>query len=363
MSSFSYREGGFMKPTARKKRRYSSIQEWLSKGDLGMRTIFHIAAAIYIAAASCAWAGTFDGLAAAASAKPPTPLFLQPGSIVKTEFKSNPRSDSDMDLEAEFSSVAQAAAKNSNKAQPKPAVAYREGRPGTMAPPPKVRQQDKSTAGRMVAADDDSELEADLEKDLVLTPPPPKTEEKVDRTPQKKPVTDKKAIEKRPAITEKKVEKPKTEPRVRKMAPAEYEQYAVSPKPIQKVRPVTRNFWSFPAGAYDNRPCPVDVGGPACSTNPAYAPPDPRASASRQYRPMSQEYSWPRGTHQAQRGLAAAPTGYPDRVVRDGVTIKLAPAAAPAGYMEYPEESSGSDLLSTAVEIIGLPFAFIGSLF
>jgi hypothetical protein len=32
--------------------------------------------------------------------------------------------------------------------------------------------------------------------------------------------------------------------------------------------------------------------------------------------------------------------------------------------MEYPdEESSGSDLLSTAAEIIGLPFAFIGSLF
>ena len=73
-----------------------------------MRTIFYIAAAIYIAAASCAWAGTFDGLAAAASAKPPTPLFLQPGSIVKTEFKSNIRTDSDADLEADFSSVAQA---------------------------------------------------------------------------------------------------------------------------------------------------------------------------------------------------------------------------------------------------------------
>jgi hypothetical protein len=351
-----------MKPTARKKRRYSSIQEWLSKGDDGMRTIFHIAAAIYIAAASCAWAGTFDGLAAAASAKPPTPLFMQPGSIVKTEFKST-RSDSDMDLEAEFSSVAQAAARSSNKAQPKPAVAYREGRSGTMAPSPKLRQSDKSTAGRMVAADDDSELEADLEKDLVLTPPPPKTEERVDRTPKRKPVMEKKAIEKKPAITEKKVEKPKPEPRVQKMAPAEYEQYAVSPKPIQKVRPVTRNWWSFPAGAHDNRPCPVDVGGPACSTNPTYGQPAPRGSASRQYRPMSQEDTWPQGAYQ-ERGLAPAPGKYPDRVVRDGVTIKLAPAAAPAGYMEYPEEeSAGSDLLSTAVEIIGLPFAFIGSLF
>ena len=351
-----------MQPTARNKRRYSSIQEWLSKGDDGMRTIFHIAAAISIAAASCAWAGTFDGLAAVASAKPPTPLFMQPGSIVKTEFKSNPRSDSDMDLEAEFSSVAQAAARNSNQARPKPAVAYREGRTGTMAPSPKARQSDKSTSGRMVAADDDSELEADLEKDLVLTPPPPKTEEKVDRTPKRKPAMEKKAIEKKQ--TENKVEKPKPEPRVQKMAPAEYEQYAVSPKRIQKVRPVTRNWWSFPAGAYDNRPCPVDVGGPACSTAPPYGPSDRRGSTSRQYRPMSQEYSWPRGANEAQRGLAAAPTNYPDRVVRDGVTIKLAPAVAPAGYMEYPdEESSGSDLLSTAAEIIGLPFAFIGSLF
>ena len=123
---------------------------------------------------------------------------MQPGSIVKTEFKSNPKSDSDMDLEADFSSVAQAAAKNSNQARPKPAVAYREGRPGTMAPAPKARQSDRSSSGRMVAADDDSELEADLEKDLVLTPPPPKTEEKVDRTPKRKPAVEKKAIEKKP---------------------------------------------------------------------------------------------------------------------------------------------------------------------
>ena len=78
---------------------------------------------------------------------------------------------------------------------------------------------------------------------------------------------------------------------------------------------------------------------------------------------MSQEYAWPRGAREAQQGYAAPPTQYADRVVRDGVTVKLAPAAAPAEYPEYPEESAGSDLLSTAVEIIGMPFAFIGSLF
>ena len=110
----------------------------------------------------------FYGLAAAASAKPPTPLFMQPGTIVKTEFKSNIRPDTDADLEADFASVAQAGAKNRNQAQPKPTVAYRERRSGTMAPAPKAKQSDRSAQGRMVAADeDDSELEADLEKDLV----------------------------------------------------------------------------------------------------------------------------------------------------------------------------------------------------
>ena len=331
-----------------------------------MRTISYIAAAIFIAAASCAWAGTFDGLAAAASAKPPTPLFLQPGSIVKTEFKANIQTDSDADLDADFASAAQAGAKNRNQARPKPAVAYKEGRPGSMAPPPRGTQSDRSSKGRMVAADqDDSELDTDLEKDLVLTPPPPKTEERVDRTQKRKPAAEKKAIEKRPAATEKKAQKPSLEPRVKKMAPSEYEQYTISQKPIQKVRPVTRSWWSWPAGAYDSRPSQMDVGGPACSTNPAYGQPDPRAGVDRNYnRPMSREYTWPRGgAYDARPGIASAPTNYPDRVVRDGVTIKLAPAAAPAGYPEYPEESPGSDLLGTAVEIIGLPFAFIGSLF
>ncbi len=61
---------------------------------------------------------------------------------------------------------------------------------------------------------------------------------------------------------------------------------------------------------------------------------------------------------------ASAATG--ERIVRDGVTIKLAPAAAPADgtYPEYyTEESSASDIFSAAAEIIGMPFAFIGSFF
>jgi hypothetical protein len=328
-----------------------------------MRTIFYIAAAIFIAAASCAWAGTFDGLAAAASAKPPTPLFLQPGSIVKTEFKSNIRADSDADLNADFSSEAQAGTKSRN--QPRLKSAYKERRSGSMAPPPKITQSDTSSKGKMIAADQDqSELETDLEKDLVLTPPPPKTEEKSDRTQKRKPTAEKKAIEKRTATPEKKAHRAKAEPRVRKMAPAHYEQYVISGKPIHKVHPVTRSWWSWPAGAYDRRSCPVDVGGPACSTDPAYGQPDQRMGMNRPYRPMNQQYAWPRGAREAAPGYAAAPTRYTDRVVRDGVTVKLAPASAPAGYPEeYLDDNSGPDILATAVEIIGLPFAFIGSLF
>jgi hypothetical protein len=60
----------------------------------------------------------------------------------------------------------------------------------------------------------------------------------------------------------------------------------------------------------------------------------------------------------------AIPPATTDRFVRDGVTIKLAPAAAPAtGVDPYDEESSGSDILSSAAELIGLPFAFISSFF
>ena len=328
-----------------------------------MRTIFYIAAAIFIAAASCAWAGTFDGLAAAARAKPPTPLFLQPGSIVKTEFKSNIRPDSDADLDADFSSAAQAGAKNRNQERLKPA--YKERRTGSMAPPPRATQSSRSSKGRMIAADQvDSELDTDLEKDLVLTPPPPKTEEKLDRTQKRKPAAEKKAIEKRTATPEKKAHRAKAEPRVRKMAPAHYDRYAVSGKPIRKVHPVTRSWWSWPAGAYDRQPCPVDIGGPACSTDPAYGQPDMRVGMNRRHRPMNQQYAWPRGTREAPPGYAASPAPrYTDRVVRDGVTVKLAPASAPAGYPEYLDDSSGPDILATAVEIIGLPFAFIGSLF
>jgi hypothetical protein len=84
------------------------------------------------------------------------------------------------------------------------------------------------------------------------------------------------------------------------------------------------------------------------------------------YRPMYQGNAVPEReymTSAPRRAIATPPTA--DRFVREGVTIKLAPAGA--SETPYPEEyrddSSGSDILSAATEIIGLPFAFISSLF
>ncbi len=142
------------------------------------------------------------------------------------------------------------------------------------------------------------------------------------------------------------------------MAPAE-RPIVQSSKPIRKVKPVTQNPWSYPAGNYENRYCPIDNSGIGCKP-PEFATSEPRRIAVPEYASMP-----PRGV--ANSGgfggprSAAAPA--PDRFVRDGVTIKLAPAVAPAVYPDSAEESSGSDILSTAAEIIGLPFAFISSFF
>ena len=85
-------------------------------------------------------------------------------------------------------------------------------------------------------------------------------------------------------------------------------------------------------------------------------------------RPPSQDYTWPRqpATSHGVRASVPSSVANGERIVRDGVTIKLAPAAAPAGAVYpdyYTDESSASDLLSAAAEIIGMPFAFIGSFF
>jgi len=206
---------------------------------------------------------------------------------------------------------------------------------------------------RAEAADEAPDLEADLEKDLVISPPPPKTERKPAK--EEKPAVERKSGAEKKAVTEKKVDKKKAGPAVKRVAPADLGNYAASPRAIQKVRPpVAQNPWSFPAGAYEGRPPQVQQ----------YLTDEPRRAVNNGGRGVNGYSGAPnQGYNAADPRRFAAPPAAPDRIVRDGVPIRLAPAAAPPIQPEFVDESSGSDLLNSAAEIIGLPFAFISSLF
>jgi hypothetical protein len=81
---------------------------------------------------------------------------------------------------------------------------------------------------------------------------------------------------------------------------------------------------------------------------------------------MARANAMPEEYMTAEPRRAIVPPPMAERFVRDGVTIKLAPnaAGAEAPYADaYRDDYNGSDILSAATEIIGLPFAFISSLF
>ncbi|MBI4962975.1 MAG: hypothetical protein HY913_06855 [Desulfomonile tiedjei] len=312
-----------------------------------MGKVYAITAVIVFMAASWVCAGNFEVLANAGVAGPASPQFIKPGSVVKAEFTSNLRTASDMELDADSLLPEQVSTKNAPQVKPSPAVAFKERRKGAMAPPPRLSAKPEGSYGKVAEAkDEDSvDLEADLEKDLVLTPPPAKPEGAVEI--QRQPAGKKPLIEKK-ATTEKKVDK-KSTPSVKRVAPPDQGQFAISQKPIQKVRPITQNQnpWSRPAGAHVNRACPVD--------RDCAAMPNPGVAAK--YYPMTPQYM----TSQPRTTINQPPAA--DRFVRDGVTVKLAPASAQPSYMDAPEESSSTDILSTAAEILGMPFAFISSFF
>jgi hypothetical protein len=319
-----------------------------------MGKIATVAAAIIALTASWVCAGNFEALADASTITAPTPLYIKSGALTKAEYKPGLRTSSDMDM-PRAQKVAAASERNGNA---RPAIAYKERSAGAMAPPPRMESSLDSGKGLFAEAKQDSfDLESDLEKDLVLTPPPAKTEERLDA----RPVVEKKAPQERQAVTEAKaVKKEKAAPVVRKVHPAgATQQVAKNGKPIQKVRTTTnQDPWRFPAGAYNPRPT-ANTQAPIIISRPMNAP------VSQDMRSANMPYanSAPRPAFNA-----SVPA---DRIVRDGITIKLAPAAAPApvapsqpqyAYDSY-QENSGDDLLSTAAEIIGMPFAFISSLF
>jgi hypothetical protein len=303
-------------------------------------------AAILLFAASWVSAGTFEVLARSATAQPPEPFYLTPGTVVRAQFSTNMRTQSDVAPESDGLVPEPVSAEKPSRAKPKPAVAFKERPAREMAPPPKASPRSDARAAAAAQPDEETiDLEADLEKDLVLTPPPARTEEAVD-------VKSRPKIESRPAVekaaTERKADKKKAAPVVKKPTPSDYGFFAGSPKPVQKVRPVTQNAWMRPAGAHRPAPCPVDgdcgVSMPGFEGRGVYqqGPPPYMSSAPR---------------------TNMLPPTAPTRVVRDGVAIRLAPAAAPVSPVDIPDESSGSDIFSTAAEVLGLPFAFISSFF
>jgi hypothetical protein len=314
-----------------------------------MGKIYSVMAAIIFLTASFGWAGNFEVLGDSGVVSVPTPIYIKAGTVVKAEFRSNLKTTSDMEMESDTIVPEKVSAKNDPGARVKPAISFKERLPKAMAPAPKVNPYSDPNIGAMAEIQDsNSDLEADLEKDLVLSPPPQKAEEAKDALGTSG--SAKKPLGEKAAISEKKPEKKKkTAPSVKQMAPPAYDRYAASIKPIRKVRPVSNNSWSYPAGNYQNRPCAV---------NPEAMMSAPRRDACRELLPMEPQHVIP-----SRLGRVPIPPPAYDRFVRDGVTVKLAPASAGASQPILEEESAGSEILSTAAEIIGLPFAFISSFF
>ncbi len=302
-----------------------------------MRRMLYITAAFVIMTASWVSAGSFSVLSENAQLLKPTPLYLAPGAVVKAEFKSNVGRGSEMELESDALLPEPKSDRSGPNVTPKPAVAFRERPSGAMAPPPAVEPRRPAVENRRPTApisvaqagEEKQELDLDLEKDLVLQPPPRKTSESAAKP--MKPVVDAKGDVKEQKKVEKQIRKKSasTDSKRRKAATPGSRYLAQN---IRKVRPLSQTAWNIPAGSHGRYGQPV-------------------------YRA---ETPVPEG-----RRIACPPTteGY----MRDGVPIRLAPRQMPpAPEQQYPsheEDLGGEDLMSAAAEVISLPFAFISSLF
>lgn len=289
---------------------------------------------------------------AAHPAKKPAPLFIRPGLVVKTQFSSMfPGRHDDMKLQSDTGpdiendpffkeelpqgpeprpQSREEGLRQADDRRRAPARADNNRRNrGSMAPPPAPDTRDDESFGVSAQTGERGHgQEIDLEKDLVLSPPPPRAEQNDEPAVEPSVQTRGAERERRPAreVAER---SPRRPPTARKSAPQNLGRQASSAKRIVKVRPVTQNGWSVPAGAYDrNHP-----------------------------RSVAEGY-----THDEYRSVRRPPTV--QRFVRDGVTVKLAPQAqgAPGGY-PYNEGRASDDLLTTATDIIGMPFAFVSSFF
>jgi hypothetical protein len=328
--------------------RNTSMRNELSKGDNPMAKMISLAAAIVLLTAAWASAGNFAILADAGLVRPQTPVSIKPGTVVKAEYQSNLKTAADTDLEADSLLPEKVSAVKPQVAT-KPAVAFKERRTRGMAPPPASAREPEDSGGRVAQTEtQEVDLEGDLEKDLVLTPPSPQAEERKAVKPKRKGAEKPAPAVETKAPPEKKVEKKgKAATLDKKVTPPGREPRTAQGQLVQKVKPITSNPWSRPAGAYQPPACPVARG--QATLQPRVGLQDRGAVAS-QYMPSDpRPYAGLQPSH--------------GRIVRDGVTVKLAPAAAPQPQEDVREDGAGSDILSTATEILGLPFAFISSLF
>jgi hypothetical protein len=276
--------------------------------------------AVFLMTVSWIWAGNFDALAERQDGIG-APVRLVRSDVAKSDRTPEARVSSGIRTESDLFTPAPEVALGVGEAVPTPAAAIKKRSGRGMAPPPSSTQTAKGPSPAAQSRDDGGSLELDLEKDLVISPPPAKTTEGSDLSGD--------SIEPKSAPKEKAVEKRQEKARpsvgVKRIAPPPVERYAA--KPIRKVRPITQDGWSFPAGAYGPRPMPGIGERAAC---------------------------------EAGAGMAQPPVR---RYVRDGVTVKLAPTDPSANAGQGAQGESGDDILSAATDILGLPFAFISSLF
>ncbi len=285
-----------------------------------MTKTFAIAAAITVLAASWVCAGALHVVSDAADVAQPTPLFVKPGMVVKAEFKSNIKRRPEMELESD----ALLPEPSSPQVTRRRAAPQTASAPARMTPPTASFDTGASDTSPLAQVRKEADqLELDLEKDLVISPPT--TEAGEDATVETEPTLKTRAPAKEETVR-RAADAKKT--RVRRAASPTRPQYAQ--RTIQKVRPVTRSGWGVPAGAHRAEQCPP---GEYCAERNDY------------------------------RRVMPPPTTR--TYVRDGVTVKLAPAAAHAGQMEYMPEDEfvGDQLIGAAAELIGMPFAFISSFF
>lgn len=317
-----------------------------------------ITAAVMLLAASWASAGTFQVLADAGGLT--GPFFSKPVPILKTAFKPGAKKQSEIELESDIFPDQDNSELTAPVAIARPAAASKKKKvPGAMAPPPvkssrKAAQSVKSAAAKERAED----LDLDLAKDLVLPPPPPATEKKAVEKMEPAPEPASKPIAVKPAPPG--VEEVRPQVTTKKAPPERPDLHASVSGTIRKVRPITGNGWNQPAGTYipSVNPWNNPAGAYVPSQMGYQGPQQTAVSANSQANPYSNRFANP---------YEEAPQPQQIRsYVRDGVTVRLVPRPG-AVTQQFPQreddQSTGSEVLNTAADILGMPFAFISSFF